>query len=85
MKNLGKEITYVFHPHKMQFQKAIVRHYNYEGNERITTTVGVKSSFFKKRGKLQYKYKETRTGLNPKVKGKRGRSKGSKTKRKKKY
>lgn len=84
VKNVGREITHVIHPHKRSFKEAIVRHYRYESNERITTTVGVKSDFFKKRGKRQYKYMETRTDLTPKVKGKRGRPKGSKTKRKKK-
>jgi hypothetical protein len=84
VKNLGREITHVIHPHKKPFKDAIIRHYSYKGSERITTTVGVKSDFFKKRGKRQYCHMETRTDLTPKVKGKRGRPKGSKTKKKKK-
>ncbi len=84
VKNLGREITHVIHPHKKPFKKAILRHYSYDGNERITTTVGMKSDFFKKRGKRQFKYMETRTDLTSKAKGKRGRPKGSKTKKKRK-
>jgi len=83
-KNLGREITHIIHPHKRPFKKAIIRHYRYENNERITSTIGVKSDFFKKRGKRQFKYMETRTDLTPKSKKKRGRPKGSKTKKKRK-
>ncbi len=81
-KNLNREITHVIHPHKKPFKKAIIRHYTYENNERITTTIGVKSNFFKKRGKRQFRYMEARTDLTPKVKKKRGRPKGAKTKKK---
>ena len=81
VKNLGRDITHVIHPHKKPFKDAIIRHYSYEGNERITTTIGVKSDFFKKRRKRQYYHMETRTDLTPKVKGKRGRPKGSKNKK----
>ncbi|MFO7797000.1 MAG: DDE-type integrase/transposase/recombinase [Promethearchaeia archaeon] len=83
-KNLNREITHVIHPHKKPFKKAIIRHYSYENDERITTTIGVKSNFFKKRGKRQFKYMEARTDLRPKVRKKRGRPKGSKTKKKSK-
>jgi len=82
-KNLGREITHVIHPHKKPFKK-VIRHYSYEGNERITTTIGVKNDFFKKRGKRQFKYMENRTDLTPKIKKKKGRPKGSKTKKKRK-
>ena len=84
VKNIGREITHVIHPHKKPFKKAIIRHYRYEGNERITTIVGVESDFFKKRGKRQFKYMETRTDLTPKVKKKRGRPKGATSKKRKK-
>jgi len=80
-KNLNREIVHVIHPHKKPFKKAIIRHYSYENNERITTTIGVKSNFFKKRGKRQFRYMEARTDLNPKIKKKHGRPKGSKTKK----
>jgi len=81
LKNLNREITHIIHPHKKPFKKAIIRHYSYENNERITTTIGVKSNFFKKRGKRQFRYMEARTDLIPKIKKKRGRPKGSKTKK----
>ena len=80
-KNLNREITHIIHPHKKPFKKAIIRHYSYENNERITTTIGVKNNFLKKRGKRQFRYMETRTDLSPKIKKKRGRPKGSKTKK----
>ena len=80
-KNLNREITHIIHPHKKPFKKAIIRHYSYENNERITTTIGVKSNFFKKRGKRQFRYMEARTDLSPKIKKKLGRPKGSKTKK----
>lgn len=83
LKNLDRENTHVIHPHKKPFKNDIIRHFSYEGNERITTIVGMESNFFKKRGKRQFKYMETRTDLTPKVKGKFGRPKGSKTKKKK--
>ncbi len=80
-KNLNREITHIIHPHKKPFKKAIIRHYSYENNERITTTIGVKSDFFKKRSKRQFRYMDARTDLTPKVTKKRGRPKGSKTKK----
>lgn len=83
VKNVNMEIVHAIHPHKKPFKKGIIRHYRYEGNERITTKIGVKSDFFKKRGKRQFRYMESRTDLSPKVKGKRGRPKGSKTKKRK--
>ncbi len=78
--NLGQEITHIIHPHKKSSTQAIIRHYNYENNERITTTVGLKSDFLKKRRERQFKHMETRTDLTPKVKEKRGRPKGSTSK-----
>ena len=83
-KNLNREITHIIHPHKKPFKKAIIRHYSYENNERITTTIGVKSNFFKKRGKRQFRYMEARIDLTPKITKKRGRPKGSKTKKRRK-
>ncbi len=83
-KNLNREITHVIHPHKKTFKKAIIRHFSYENNERITTTIGVKSNFFKKRGKRQFRYMEARTDLSLKIKKKLGRPKGSKTKKRQK-
>jgi len=80
-KNLHREITHVIHPHKKPFKKAIIRHYSYENNERITTTIGVKSDFFKKRSKRQFRYMEARSDVTPKIKKKQGRPKGSKTKK----
>jgi len=84
VKNVGREMTHVIHPHKKPFDQAIIRHYRYEHNERITTTIGVKTDFFKTRSKRRFRYMETRTTLTPKKKRKRGRPKGSKTNKKKK-
>ena len=84
VKNLNREITHVIHPHKKPFKKAIVRHYSYENSERITTTIGIKSNFFKKRSKRQFRYMEARSDLTPKIKKKRGRPKGSKTQKRRK-
>ncbi len=84
MKNLGREITHIIHPHKKPFKKAIVKHYSYDDNERVTTTVGIGSNFFKKRGKRQFKFMETRIDLTPKPKRKLGRPKGTSSKKTKK-
>jgi transposase-like protein len=84
VKNLNREMTHIIHPHKKPFKKAIIRHYSYENSERITTTIGVKNDFFKKRCKRQFRYMEARNDLTPKVKKKRGRPKGAKTKKKRK-
>ncbi|MHA1455580.1 MAG: hypothetical protein ACTSR5_06275, partial [Promethearchaeota archaeon] len=81
LKNLNREITHIIHPHKKPFKKAIIRHYSYKNNERITTTIGVISNFFKKRSKRQFRYMEARTDLSPKIKKKLGRPMGSKTKK----
>jgi len=70
VKNLNREITHIIHPHKKPFKKAIIRHYSHENNERITTTIGVKSNFFNKRGKRQFRYIEARTDLSSKTKKK---------------
>jgi len=85
VKNLGREIVHTIHPHKKPFKKGIFRHYRYRSNKRTTTTIGVKSDFFKKRGKRQFRYIIMETDLTPTIKGKRGRPKGSKTKKKKKF
>ena len=83
VKNVGKEITHVIHPHKKPYDKAIIKHYRYEKDERITTTIGVPTDFFKTRGKRQFRVLETRTNLTPKIKKNRGRPKGSTKKSKK--
>ncbi len=83
-KHLGREITHIIHPHKRPFKKVIIKHYRYEGTDRITETVGLESNFLKRRGKRQFKYIETREDLTPKPKGKRGRPLGKKKKKKKK-
>jgi len=86
VKNLGREITHVIHPHKKPYDKAVIKHYRYEEDERITTNVGVPTDFFKKRQKRQkrqFRVLETRTNLTPKIKKKRGRPKGSTKNRKK--
>jgi len=83
VKNLGKEITHIIHPHKRPYDKAVIKHYRYEENERITTVVGVPTDFCKTRGKRLFRVLETRTNLTPKIKKKRGRPIGSTKKSKK--
>lgn len=83
VKNLNREIIHVIHPHKKPFKRVVIKHYRYEGTERITSTIGLKADFFKKRRKRQFRHLESRTDLLPKEKGKRGRPKGSKNKKKK--
>ena len=84
MKHLNQKIIHVIHPHVKPYDKAIIQHYSYEPKERRTTTIGVPTDFFKKRGKRQLKYIMSTTDLTPKPKRKRGRPKGSKTKKTKK-
>jgi len=81
-KKLGRELTHIIHPHKKPYKKAVIKHYRYERSERITTTIGVNTDFFKKRGKKRFRFQETRTDLTPQIKKKRGRPKGSTMKRK---
>ncbi len=83
VKNLNREIVQVIHPHKRPFKRVIIRHYRYEGTDRITTTIGLKADFFMKRRKRQFRHLESRIDLLPKKKRKRGRPKGSKNKKEK--
>lgn len=53
-KRLNREIIHAIRPHKKSFNKDIIRHYRYESKGRITTTIGVKTDFFKKWEKRQF-------------------------------
>ena len=77
-KNLGRPITLVVHKHKRPYDKAVIFRFDYENDKRIVTEVGVKTDFFKRRGKREY-YRRTREeSLIPPPKMKRGRPKGVK-------
>lgn len=82
VKNLGREIIHVIHKHKKPFDKAVINLHEYTDTERITTDIGVKTDFTKKRGKREGYHMTTITPLNPPPSKKRGRPKGSKNKRK---
>ncbi len=77
IKNLGKEIIHIIHPHKKPYTRAVIKHYRYEKNERITTNLGLPTDFFKTRRRRQFRVLETKTNLTPKFKKKLGRPKGS--------
>ena len=82
LKNLGREITHVVHKHKKPYDKAVIIYYSYIAAERITTTIGVKTDVPKRRAKRQGYYMITKESLTPLPSKKRGRPKGTKTKKK---
>lgn len=83
VKNVGRKILHVIHKHKKPFKKAVIKLHEYTDTERITTDIGVKTDFTKKRAKREGYYMTTKTPLNPPPLKKGGRPKGSKNKRKK--
>jgi len=83
VKNLGRTITHVIHKHKKPYDKAVINLYEYDNEERITTTIGVKTDITKRLAKRQGNYLITKRPINPPPSKKRGRPKGSKNKKKK--
>ena len=77
-KNLNRPITLIMHKHKKPYEDIVIERFNYEQNNRITTRIGVKSDFAKKRAKREYYYIEKNENLNSPPKKKRGRPKGVK-------
>lgn len=84
IKNLMRPVTLVIHKHKKPYDRAVIRRIEYDKMERIITEIGVKTDFFKKRGKREYYWRKYRESLIIKPKGKRGRPKGVKNGRGKK-
>lgn len=82
VKNLGREIIHVIHKHKKPSDKAVIKLHEYTDTERITTDIGVKTDFTKRRGKREGYHMTTNTPLIPPPSKKRGRPKGSRNKRK---
>ena len=76
--NLKRQITLIIHKHKKPYEKVVIKKYAYDDDTRITTTIGLKSDFCKKRKKREYFYSEKREQLTPPQKRKLGRPKGVK-------
>lgn len=82
VKSLGREITHVIHKHKKPYDKVVIKHYKYTNTERVTTDIGVKTDVMERRAMRQGYHMETRTPLDALAPKKRGRPRGSKTKKK---
>ncbi|MFX1257966.1 MAG: hypothetical protein ACFFAN_08910 [Promethearchaeota archaeon] len=82
VKNVGRPLNHVIHPHKKPYDKAVIKRYKYTDTKRITTDIGVKTDVSKKRATRQGHYLITEGPLNPPPSKKRGRPKGSKNKNK---
>jgi hypothetical protein len=82
-KNLNREFTLFIHKHKSPYDKAVIRRFTYDQNERIITDLGVKVDVFKHRGTREYYYLERREPLCLPPANPRGRPKGVKNGRKK--
>jgi transposase-like protein len=81
VKHLGREISHVIHKHKKPYKKAVIKHYEYNNTERVTTTIGVKTDVMKRRATRQGHYMVNRKPLNAPPPKKVGRPKGSKSKK----
>jgi len=78
IKNLKRPMTLITHRHKKPYKDVVIEKYEYEGNIRKITTIGVKTDFVKKRAKKEYRYIESTEMVNLPAKKKRGRPKGVK-------
>jgi len=83
VKNLCRDITHVVHKHKKPYKKVVTLRYEYVDNERIITTIGVKTNAVKTRATREGRYSITKEPVTPPPSKNRGRPKGSKTKKKK--
>lgn len=77
-KHLNRPITLIIHKHKRPYDKAVIWDIQYDGDQRIIHKIGVKTDFFYKRKKREYRYLVEQENLIPKVLKKRGRPKGVK-------
>lgn len=82
-KNLNREFTLFIHKHKSPYDKAVIRHFTYEKNERITTDIGIKVDVFEHRTTREYYRSERREQINLPTARPRGRPKGVKNGQKK--
>lgn len=78
VKNLNRDIMLMIHKHKKPYERAVIRNFQYTPTHRIITDIGVRTDFFKKKGKREYFFIEKIELLNPPKKKKRGRPKGVK-------
>jgi hypothetical protein len=77
-KNLNRDFTHIIHPHKKPYDKAIIKRYTYEDGNRITTTIGVKTNVFKRKGTREFRYDTGSEPLAPPQKKPRGHPLGTK-------
>jgi len=54
VKELNRPITFVIHRHKTPYDKVVIWEIEYTSQERVVTKMGVKTDFFKRRGKREY-------------------------------
>ena len=81
-RNLGYPVTHIVHKHKKPYDKAVIFRIEYEGTDRITTKIGVKTDVFTKKATREFRYFQRRESLITPLTKPRGRPKGSKTKKK---
>ena len=77
-KHLNRPITLIIHKHKRPYDKAVIWDIQYVGDQRIIHKIGVKTDFFRKRKKREYRYLREQENTAPKILKKRGRPKGVK-------
>ncbi|MBD3352672.1 MAG: DDE-type integrase/transposase/recombinase [Candidatus Lokiarchaeota archaeon] len=78
IKNLNRPITFVIHKHKKPYDKAVIWKIEYYNTIRKITEIGIKTDFFKRRGKREFNYTSRKQNTISKPKRKRGRPKGVK-------
>ena len=82
-KNLNREFTLIIHKHKKPYDTAVIRHFEYTSDERITTDIGVRVDIFKYRKSRKYHYLQKKEQLQAPAPNPRGRPKGRKNGQKK--
>jgi transcriptional regulator len=78
VKNLNRPMTLIIHKHKTPYDRAVIQRFEYKDDIREITELGIKTDFFKKRGKREYFQRTLTESTLQKPKGKRGRPKGMK-------
>ena len=79
-RQLKYPVTVAVHKHKKPYDKAVILRIEYEGDERVTTKIGVKTDIFRRRTTREFKYLQRRENLNPPAPKPRGRPKGTRNK-----
>ena len=82
-KNLMREITLIIHKHKSPYDKAVIRHFTYHENSRVTGEIGVKTNIFQYRKKKEFYWREITESLAAPTPKKKGRPRGKWKQRKK--